>query len=87
LLLLIPSGLLIRNLRLAQSSDYAFSTEHRYVMAVDLEGLGYDENRQRAFRTDFLGAVRAVPGVHSATLADIVPLSGANIVIGLEIEG
>jgi predicted permease len=87
LLLLIPSGLLIRNLRLAQSADYAFSTEHRYVMAVDLEGLGYDENRQRSFRTDLLGAVRAVPGVRSATLADIVPLSGVNMVIGLEVEG
>jgi len=87
LLLLIPSGLLIRNLRLAQSSDYGFSTEHRYVMAVDLEGLGYEENRQRSLRTDLLERVRAVPGVRSATLADIVPLTGANMVIGLEIEG
>ncbi len=87
LLLLIPSGLLIRNLWLAQSSEYGFSTEHRYVMAVDLEGLGYDENRQRSFRTDLLERVRAVPGVQSATLADIVPLSGVNMVIGLEIEG
>ena len=87
LLLLIPSGLLIRNLWLAQSSDYGFSTEHRYVMAVDLEGLGYDENRQRSFRTDLLERVRAVPGVRSATLADIVPLTGVNMVIGLEIEG
>jgi putative ABC transport system permease protein len=87
LLLLIPSGLLIRNFWLAQSSEYGFSTEHRYVMAVDLEGLGYDENRQRSFRTDLLERVRAVPGVQSATLADIVPLTGVNMVIGLEIEG
>lgn len=87
LLLLIPSGLLIRNFWLAQSSEYGFSTEHRYVMAVDLEGLGYDENRQRSFRTDLLEQVRAIPGVRSATLADIVPLTGVNMVIGLEIEG
>ena len=87
LLLLIPSGLLIRNFWLAQSSDYGFSTEHRYVMAVDLEGLGYDEKRRRSFRTDLLEQVRAVPGVRSATLADIVPLTGVNMVIGLEIEG
>jgi len=87
LLLLIPSGLLIRNFLLAQSAEYGFSTEHRYVMAVDLEGLGYDENRQRTFRTDLLEQVRAVPGVRSATLADIVPLTGVNMVIGLEIEG
>lgn len=87
LLLLIPSGLLIRNFWLAQSSEYGFSTEHRYVMAVDLEGLGYDENRQRSFRRDLLEQVRAVSGVRSATLAEIVPLTGVNMVIGLEIEG
>ena len=86
LLLLIPSGLLIRNFWLAQSSEYGFSTEHRYVMAVDLDGFGYDEDRQRSFRTDLLERVRALPGVRSATLADIVPLTGVNMVIGLEIE-
>lgn len=87
LLLLIPSGLLVRNLRLAQTSNYGFLTEHRYVMAVDLEGLGYDEDRQRSFRTALLEQVRAVPGVRSATLADIVPLTGVTMVIGLEIQG
>jgi putative ABC transport system permease protein len=86
-LLLIPSGLLIRNIRLAQSSDYGFQTEQRYVMPVDLEGLGYDENRQRAYRAELLERIRAVPWIRSATYADIVPLSGANIIIGLEIAG
>jgi predicted permease len=86
LLLLIPSGLLIRNFWLAQSSEYGFSTEHCYVMGVDLDGFGYDEERQRSFRTDLLEQVRAVPGVRSATLADIVPLTGVNMVIGLEID-
>jgi predicted permease len=85
--LLVPSGLLIRNMRLAQSSEYGFQTAERYVMAVDLEGLGYDENRQRAYRADLLERIRAVPGIRSATLADIVPLSGANMIIGLEVAG
>ncbi|HEY0097457.1 MAG TPA: ABC transporter permease, partial [Pyrinomonadaceae bacterium] len=71
-LLLIPSGLLIRNMRLAQSSDHGFATGHRYVMPVDLEGLGYDENRQRSYRNALLESIRAVPGIRSATLADIV---------------
>ncbi|HEY9405078.1 MAG TPA: ABC transporter permease [Pyrinomonadaceae bacterium] len=87
LLLLIPSGLLIRNMRLAQSADYGFETEHRYVMAVDLEGFGYDETRQRTLRADLLAGVRALPGIRSATLADIMPLSGANMIIGLEVAG
>ena len=86
-LLLIPSGLLIRNMRLAQSSDYGFPTAQRYVMAVDLEGLGYDENRQRAYRSSLLENIRALPGIRSATLADIVPLSGVNMIVGLEVAG
>lgn len=86
-LLLVPTGLLIRNMRLARSSDYGFPTEQRYVMPVDLEGLGYDENRQRSYRVALLEGIRAVPGIRSATLADIVPLSGANMIIGLEVVG
>jgi predicted permease len=86
-LLLIPSGLLIRNMRLAQSSDYGFPSGQRYVTAIDLEGLGYDENRQRSYRAELLERIRAVPGIRSATLADIVPLSGANMIIGLEVAG
>lgn len=87
LLLLIPAGLLLRNMRLAQSADYGFPTEHRYVTEVDLGGFGYDETRQRSLRADLIEGVRAVPGIRSATFADIVPLSGANIIIGLEIAG
>ncbi|HYP02765.1 MAG TPA: ABC transporter permease [Pyrinomonadaceae bacterium] len=86
-LLLIPSGLLIRNMRLAQSSDYGFPTGQRYVMSVDLEGLGYDETRQRSYRSALLESIRAAPGIRSATLADIVPLSGVNMIIGLEVAG
>lgn len=87
LLLLIPAGLLFRNMRLAQAADYGFPTEHRYVMGVDLGGFGYDEARRRSLRAELLEGVRAVPGIRSATLADIVPLSGANMIIGLEIAG
>ncbi len=58
-----------------------------YVMAVDLEGLGGVENRQHSYRTDLLEGIPAVPGIQSASLEDIVPLSGFNMIIGMEIAG
>jgi predicted permease len=86
-LLLIPAVLLVRNTQLARSSDYGFPTADRYVTAVDLGGLGYDEKRQKMLRAELLDKVRAVPGVRSATLSQIVPLSGGTMVIPLEVEG
>jgi predicted permease len=86
-LLLIPAVLLIRNIQLARSSDYGFPTADRYVTAVDLGGLGYDESRQKMLREELLDKVRATPGVRSATLSQIVPLSGGMMVIPLEVEG
>jgi predicted permease len=86
-LLLIPTGLLVRNVRLALSSDYGFQTADRYVTAVDLGGLGYDEQRQELVRREFLERVRQTPGVRSAALSHILPLSGGTMVIPLEVEG
>lgn len=86
-LLLIPAGLLVRNIQVARSSDYGFPTAGRYVASVDLGGLGYDESRQKILRGELLDKVRATPGVRSATLSQIVPLSGVTFVIQLEVEG
>jgi predicted permease len=86
-LLLIPAGLLVRNTLLARSSDYGFPTADRYVTAVDLGGLGYDERRQAVLREELLTKVRAIPGVRSASLSHIVPLSGGMMVTPLEVEG
>ena len=86
-LLLIPAGLLVRNISLARSSDYGFPTADRYVASVDLGGLGYDATRQKILRGELLDKVRLIPGVRSATLSQIVPLSGGTMVIPFEVEG
>ena len=86
-LLLIPAVLLVRNIQVARSSDYGFPTADRYVTAVDPGGLGYDERRQKRLREELLDKVRAIPGVRSATLSHIIPLSGGTMVIPLEVEG
>ena len=86
-LLLIPSGLLLRSMRLAEVSGYGFPTAERYVAAVDLEALGYDGRRQKLVGEQLLGKVREMPDVHSATMSQIVPLTGGTMVITLEVEG
>ena len=86
-LLLIPAGLLLRSVRLAETSGYGFIAADRYVAGVDLEGLGYDERRQRLVGEQLLGKVRELPGVRSATMSHIVPLTGGTMVVTLEVEG
>ncbi len=86
-LLLIPAGLMLRSIRLAEASGYGFPTADRYVAAVDLEALGYDERRRRLVGDELLRKVRETPGVRSATMSQIVPLTGGTMVVTLEVEG
>jgi putative ABC transport system permease protein len=57
------------------------------VANVDLEVLGYDEQRQRLVGEQLLSKVREMPGVRSATMSHIVPLAGGTMVVTLEVEG
>ncbi|HEY0098755.1 MAG TPA: ABC transporter permease [Pyrinomonadaceae bacterium] len=86
-LLLIPAGLLLRSVRLAETSGYGFTVADRYVAKVDLGSLGKDGRRQRLIEEQLLGKVREMPGVRSATMSQIVPLSGGTMVSTLEVEG
>jgi putative ABC transport system permease protein len=86
-LLLIPAGLLLRSVRLAETTGYGFAVTDRYVANVDLEVLGYDEQRQRLVGEQLLDKVRETPGVRSATMSHIVPLAGGTMVVTLEVEG
>jgi predicted permease len=86
-LLLIPAGLLLRSVRLAETSGYGFTVADRYVANVDLNALGKDARRQRLAGEQLLGKVREMPGVRSATMSQLVPLSGGTMVTTLEIEG
>jgi predicted permease len=86
-LLLIPAGLLLRSVRLAETSGYGFTVADRYVANVDLNTLGNKGEQQRLVGEQLLGRVREMPGVRSATMSQIVPLAGGTMVSTLEIEG
>jgi len=75
LTLLIVAGLFVRSLRSVQSSDLGFDAEHVLNLTIDPNEIGYAEAQGRAFYRAMLERTRALPGVQSASLASVVPLS------------
>ncbi len=76
--LLVAFGLLVRSVDVAQSTDRGFVTDGVLAASFDVSTLGYDERRGLAAYRAILDRVSAVPGVHSATIVDIVPLTLSN---------
>jgi putative ABC transport system permease protein len=75
--LLAGTGLLLESLQRMQKSSPGFSTAV-IVSGVDLISAGYDLKRAKAFDTQLLDRVRAIPGVESATLSRLTPFSYVN---------
>ena len=75
MLLLVGSGLVARSLDAARAADLGFDATNVISIALDLKPSGYDEARGRAFFDDLLAAIRAEPGVESATLAANHPMT------------
>jgi len=74
LLLLVGAGLATRSVEAARSANPGFDASHLTAIAVDVKQNAYDEPRGRVFYRKLLDAVRADPGVESATLAAFMPL-------------
>ena len=85
LTLLIVAGLFVRSLRGVQSSDLGFDPQHILNLTLDPNEIGYAEPQGRNFYRAMLERARALPGVQSASLASVVPLSdsvqGSDLVI------
>jgi macrolide transport system ATP-binding/permease protein len=77
LLLLIVAGLFIRSLQRAQHVDLGYDINNVLTVRADADFLDTRETaRQVSFYTRMLERVRALPGVESASLADMVPSGG-----------
>jgi predicted permease len=74
-LLLVTAGLLLRSLGAVRGIDRGFTDDHVLTASIDLETRGYSPERGIAFVQRLLGRLDAVPGVVSANLVDIVPLT------------
>ncbi|HJT45734.1 MAG TPA: ADOP family duplicated permease, partial [Chthoniobacterales bacterium] len=85
--LLAGTGLLMQSMQRIQNTSPGFSTDV-LVSGADLFSAGYSLERAKAFHIQLLDRVREVPGVESATLARLMPLSyGVPSSSNLEIDG
>ena len=77
-LLLVAAGLSIRSFRNAQSIDRGFDAAGILTASIDLETRGYSTARGRDFVRSLSDRLGAAPGIVSANLVDIVPLTLSN---------
>lgn len=87
LVLLIGASLCVRSLLIARSIDPGFAVQNRLVADLDLRILGYTDAQGRAFYSQLLDRVRALPGVRSASVADYLPLGFESTGQSFQIEG
>ncbi len=75
LFLLIAAGLVIRALGRLQTMNPGFEVENGLLMSFDLGLQGYDQARGQQFQHQIIERVESLPGVRSASLTDLLPLS------------
>jgi macrolide transport system ATP-binding/permease protein len=75
LVLLIAAGLVLRSLQHLQTMNPGFATENGLIMSFDLGLQGYDQAKGKQFQKQIIERVNALPGVRSAALTDLFPLS------------
>ena len=85
--LLIVAGLFVRSLESAQHADLGFDPTHILDVALDPGEIGYSQIQAADFYRQLLTRTRAVPGVQSASLAMIVPLTDTVDVSEITIPG
>ena len=87
LLLVIGAGLFVRSMDQLRSIEAGFRRDHAMVVMVDPTRAGYKGQRTRDFYQRLLAATERTPGVRSASLASITPLSGSRWNGDFTVEG
>ena len=87
LLLLIAAGLVVRALQQVRSLNPGFNPNGAMMMSMDLDLQGYDDPRGLTFARQMLDRTRALPGIESAAVTTLVPLSLSYNADGVLIEG
>ncbi|HEV2419370.1 MAG TPA: ABC transporter permease, partial [Terriglobia bacterium] len=87
MVLLIVAGLFMRSLAEVQHINLGFNPRQVLNITMNLHQAGYSNARGREFYKELLARVRALPGVQSAGLAAVVPLSVSENDDAIHIEG
>jgi predicted permease len=86
-LLLVVSGLLWRTVANAVRVHPGFEPDGLTMTMIDLDILGYDAQRGRAFFETLQERLRGLPQVESVATAGVVPLGPANRTTGISLPG
>ncbi|HKN67885.1 MAG TPA: ABC transporter permease [Gemmatimonadaceae bacterium] len=87
LVLLVCSGLFVRNLRAATTLDKGFTSDNLLLAGVDPAMNGYNRTRVDEFYRRLLERLREMPGVKAVALAEQVILGLGNSDTGVQIPG
>ncbi|MEO6912113.1 MAG: ABC transporter permease [Edaphobacter sp.] len=85
--LLYATGLFLRSLNSAAHIDVGFRTHGVLMMAVDPSLHGYNAEQTAQFLDQLRDRVAAIPGVTSAAVTDMIPLSGGGRSDGFSVVG
>nr|MDP2528113.1 ABC transporter permease [Candidatus Palauibacterales bacterium] len=88
LVLLTGAGLMMKTMVRLSSVDPGFRVDRVQTMEIDLRAQRYDDDDARlGFWQPVLDRVRALPGVRSAAVGTVVPLTGNHSRTDITIEG
>src|SRR6185369_8064180 len=87
LVLLIGAGLFLRSLKNAQDIDPGFEADKILNAQLNINLLRYTKAQGQEFYRQVIERVEALPGVESASLARVVPMSGSGRTTSILIEG
>ena len=87
LLLLVAAGLFLQTLRNLQHQDYGFERTSLLVAQFDAQLAGYTPVQTADLHQRLLDRLSALPGVQSAALAGVPPISSANWRSNISIAG
>ena len=87
LVLLIGAGLFLRSLNNAQAIDPGFNADKILNAQLNINLLRYTKPQGKEFYRQVIERVEALPGVESARLARVVPMSGSGRTSSFLIQG
>jgi putative ABC transport system permease protein len=76
MVLLVGAGLLLGSLRNLRTMDAGFEPDGVLLVDADMRHTPWPPEQQAAVRPRVLARMRALPGVGSASMADVTPISG-----------
>jgi len=87
MMLLVSSGLLVKDFSDFTAARAGFRVDHVLVMGVDPAMAGYGESQGAAFYRQLLDRLHSLPGVRSAALAQHIPLGFSSSTQDIVVEG